>query len=97
MRNFYTALDYDNNLIIVGANKGSSEKNRATIHGKIDNPVFPNEKKNQYWWILIVMMILAFVIACGFFLHQDKKAKTQRRELEEALRDDRNIPGLVDK
>ena len=38
LRNFYTALDYDMDLITIGVNKGSSELAKATIMGKTSNP-----------------------------------------------------------
>lgn len=38
LRNFYTALDYDENLIIMGVNNGSSDRAKAIINGKVNNP-----------------------------------------------------------
>lgn len=97
LRNFYTALDFDNNLILIGVNKGSSLDNRAKIRGKIDNPVNPPSKPNSYWWVIILIFILAFVVAVAFFVHQSNQHKKARDSLREVFTEDKNIPGLVDK
>jgi hypothetical protein len=38
LRNFYAALDFDNNLILLGINKNSSDRAKAYIDGRISNP-----------------------------------------------------------
>jgi hypothetical protein len=38
LRNFYTALDYDENLIVMGVNKNIPERDRPSMEGVTPNP-----------------------------------------------------------
>ena len=38
MRNFYTALDFDNDMIILGVNSGQADNAKSEIFGHADNP-----------------------------------------------------------
>jgi hypothetical protein len=42
LRNFYTALDYDQDLIMIGVNSASSQGSEAYIEGKVENPNHTN-------------------------------------------------------
>jgi len=68
LRNFYTALDYDNNLILIGVNAGSSKDNATKISGKIDNPVNLPKANNSYWWVIILVFVVLFAVAVVFFV-----------------------------
>lgn len=60
LRNFYTALDYDNNLILMGINKGASTRAKAYIDGTISNPA---SSGGMTIGIVIVIMLVGFGIA----------------------------------
>lgn len=40
MRNFYTALDFDNDLVIIGINSGQADNAKAVMFGHTDNPYY---------------------------------------------------------
>jgi hypothetical protein len=44
LRNFYTALDYEQNLIMIGPNAFSSQGAKAFIQGKVNNPFKSHHK-----------------------------------------------------
>ena len=74
MRNFYTALDYDNNLIWMGVNKGSSDIAKAIISGHVSNPFAKKSKAlSVVWQIVIVVFVIIFIAAVGIFVYQNRK------------------------
>ena len=72
LRNFYTALDYDNNLILMGINKGSSERAKAYIDGKISNPY---RSGGMTIGVVIVILLIAFAVAIIFYFKQHRQLK----------------------
>lgn len=75
MRNFYTALDYDENLIIMGVNKNIPERDRPTMEGTALNPNM-NTKSHKGFivWIFVILTIL-FGIALVFYIKANKELK----------------------
>lgn len=73
MRNFYTGLDFDNDLIILGVNAGSSDKAKAVIYGHTDNPYYipPNPVKRSapVGFIVFLVMFTLFSFAIIFFVY----------------------------
>jgi len=73
LRNFYTALDFDNNLILMGVNKGSSDKAKAYIKGELSNPY----RVSNGVTVSIIAVILLLVCGLGivFYFKQNKQMK----------------------
>ena len=77
LRNFYTGLDYDNNLIMIGPNAHSSQGAKAYIQGKVRNPIPKPTSHNMQWgWFLFFIIIL---IAGGvyYFIKHNKEVKAK--------------------
>lgn len=71
LQNFYTALDYDNNMILLGVNKGSSDKAKAYIDGDLPDPFLAGNSS-----LAIVIVILLILIAIGIiFYFRSAKSK----------------------
>lgn len=68
LRNFYTVLDYDNDLIAIGVNKGSAHLVKATIVGHKANPMIPKEGANIAVVFLIVILSVLATVATVFFI-----------------------------
>jgi len=64
LRNFYTALDFDNNLILMGINKGASDRAKAYIDGRISNPY---RSGGMTIGVVIVILLIAFAVAIIFY------------------------------
>jgi len=76
LRNFYTALDFDNNLILMGVNKGASDRAKAYIDGSISNP---HRSRGMTIGIIIVILLIAFAVAIIFYFKQHKKVEKRKR------------------
>jgi hypothetical protein len=76
MRNFYTGLDFDNDLIILGVNAGSSDRAKAVIYGHTDNPYyFPNPVRRSTPVGLIVFLVMFTLFSFGllYFVYEKRK------------------------
>ena len=65
LRNFYTALDFDNNLVLMGVNRGSSSRAKAYINGELSNPYRTSNGVTVS--IIIVILLIAFGFAIVFY------------------------------
>jgi len=75
LRNFYTGLDYDQNLIMIGPNAYSSKDAKAYINGKVKNP---NKKKHHStvkWGWLVVILIGLLAGGVYMYIRHAKKLK----------------------
>lgn len=88
MRNFYTALDYDENLIIMGVNKNIPLKDRPTMAGFA---LYPNQGADSHKgfiiWIFVILTIL-FGIAIVFYIKANKDLKAQNEKPYEAVEEE---------
>jgi hypothetical protein len=61
LRNFYTGLDYENNLIMIGVNKGTTS---AFMVGEAPDPNRPKKKMGAtIWVVLFIISMIALSIA----------------------------------
>ena len=72
LRNFYTGLNFDKNLLLIGLNNDSEN---AKIHGKAVNPFLPKEKSNGPVIVVCLILLTLFGIAIGCFI----RAKNNER------------------
>ena len=76
MRNFYTVLDYEHNLIMIGVNKGSSETAKAELIGKKYKPFhYKSLKKGGSVALVLCVFLVLFAIAVAFFVKAKKEQK----------------------
>lgn len=75
LRNFYTALNFDQNLIMIGVNKGSSNLAKATIIGEAYNPFAEADKSGAGLAIVLILLLVMFSIAILFFLKANQQLK----------------------
>jgi hypothetical protein len=79
LRNFYTGLDYDENLIMIGVNKGSSDTAKAELIGKIYNPYkHVDAPGGGSVAVVLCFFLVLFAMAVLYIV----KAKSQEREEE---------------
>lgn len=71
LRNFYTGLDYSQNLIMLGLNQaiGSQKYIPAEIHGSSKLPDI-EDHKGAALAIVIVILLLVSVIGIGYFFRE---------------------------
>merc|ERR1712070_121931 len=73
----YTALDYENDLIIIGVNTGMEKLARAKVRGHIYNPFKPRFTAFKIMLVFIFIAIVGASIA--FYVHRkvqvDQEAK----------------------
>jgi hypothetical protein len=68
LRNFYTALDFDNNLIIIGLNKGAQKipkkgaAAKSYIQGKVQNPFYRPPEMHGLSLIIIMIVIVCLLV-----------------------------------
>ena len=62
LRNFYTGLDFANNLLLIGINKGTTA---AQLHGKLANPYKPSDLFDPIFFVIVfIIVMLGIAIAC---------------------------------
>lgn len=90
LRNFYTALDYEQNLIIIGVNAGASDLAKAEIDGKVYNPFKESSKGNEggiasllFIFLLIIIVIIAFWYFMKQEEHKQKEMQTKPPKIED--------------
>lgn len=64
LRNFYVGLDYSQNLIVVGLNKGTTH---ASIIGSSANPYMKHEKDKGS--VVFVIMFLGFMFGVALIFY----------------------------
>jgi len=74
LRNFYTSLDFDKNLIMIGLNKGADAM-ASQISGKAGNP-FKKEELLPVHYILFIVTLLVSLLIIVFFLIYRYKTQT---------------------
>ena len=85
MRNFYTALDYDENLIIMGINKNIPVRDRPTMEGHVLNPnANVQSHKGFIVWIFVILTVL-FGVAIFFYIKANKELKEQNEKQYESV------------
>lgn len=80
LRNFYTVLDYDHDMIAIGVNAGSGFMASATIQGHIDNPywhkiVQRNPLLVGFVFIGFIVLVLVMVV---YYIYEKKKLNVRR-------------------
>ena len=84
MRNFYTVLDYDDDLIAIGVNKGSAGLAKAEIEGHRDNPKLQKHQNllGAFFLVLLVVFIIVGVISLVLWRRDIIKKKKKQGEGE---------------
>lgn len=75
LRNFYTALHYDKDLIMIGVNKGSASHASASIEGHTRNPFKPDEEPDNsvaFGALLLVYLMMCTTAFIYFFIEKKK-------------------------
>lgn len=79
LRNFYTALDYENDLIILGVNTGMESVARAKVRGHIYNPFKPRFTAFKIMLVFIFIAIVAASIA--FYVHRKVQVEAESKKV----------------
>ena len=66
LRNFCTVLDYDDDLIAIGVNKGSADLAKAEIEGHRANP--KSNKSTSHIGTFFLILFIIFLIVGGTYL-----------------------------
>lgn len=70
LRNFYAGLDYENDLILIGVNQGTTS---AYMTGEAPDPNTPKKKLGATIWV-ILFIISMIAISIALFVRQQQKA-----------------------
>lgn len=99
LKNFYTGLDYDRDLIVIGVNKGSSQHASATIIGHIGDPYNKDgHSSNTILILFLILFVLFDVAAIVYFIIQKKqKEKEKKRITDEQAQGDTATDNLIEK
>ena len=87
LRNFYTGLDYDKNLIMIGVNAESAGGSEVEILGRIKNPYRHdgNTGSGLSGWFVASVLVIIFAAAIFVALRlRQTKQQHKLREQEEA-------------
>ena len=68
LRNFYTGLDYENNLILLGPNEGTD---KAFMTGEAPNPNRPKRQMGATVWV-VIFIISMIAISIALFVRQQR-------------------------
>lgn len=74
LRNYYTVLDFEQNLIQIGPNAFSSQGAKAYIQGRVSNPYKHQDKpkgSNLGWLIVIIILMVAGAVY--YYIKHNKK------------------------
>lgn len=71
LRNFYTGLNFDKNMLLIGLNKGTVS---AELHGKAENPFKPVSSSGAVVFVVIFLIVM-FLIALVCFIRAKKNEK----------------------
>jgi len=72
LRNFYTGLDYEHNMLLIGLNKNSDD---AEIHGASPNPYGNGGGGNNALLFVLLFLLLLIIIAVACYLRAKKIEK----------------------
>lgn len=75
LRNFYTGLDFDQNLIILGVNAQTAGDSEVSIYGKAKNPYTKRETNPAGAIMAFLVLAMMFAAAIGFAIYHHKKMK----------------------
>ena len=74
LRNFYTGLDFENNMLVIGLNKGTTT---ASLQGKAENPFKPKEGNGAILFVItFIIVMFAIAVACFVRSRRLENAKT---------------------
>lgn len=76
LRNFYTVLDFENNLIVVGVNKigkASANSERSSITGKVENPF--TGRQGGFGFFIVILLILGISGVAYWYYYKYKKGE----------------------
>jgi hypothetical protein len=82
LRNFYTGLDFKNDMIYIGVNKGREGHVGAKIHGRVYNPFKP-----RYSVFKATIIVLFFGLIVGGILYYNQRKQEfdeERAQMKEA-------------
>jgi hypothetical protein len=71
LRNFYTGLNFDKNMLLIGLNQGTTS---AELHGKAENPFRPTSTSGAVIFVVIFLVVM-FLIALACFIRAKKNEK----------------------
>ena len=75
LRNFYTGLDFDKNMIMLGVNAQNNDS-EVSIIGKSANPYGGQKGSGKVGAVFaIVSLALMFLVGCGYGIIQSRKNK----------------------
>jgi len=63
LRNFYVGLDYEENMILIGVNKGSSDVAKAGLDGRSFDT--KHMKGTPGWALALILTILVILFVCA--------------------------------
>ena len=104
LRNFYTGLDFENNMLLIGINKGSTA---AESHGKSENPFKPREGNGAVLFVItFIIVMIAVAVACFvrskrneqdgiIFNHMGGSDETLKKGLTEEEEQDENKASAI--
>lgn len=62
LRNFYTGLDFENNMLLIGVNKGTTS---GYLNGKAENPFKVKEGNGAILFVItFIIVMIAVAVAC---------------------------------
>lgn len=88
LRNFYTALDFDENLIAVGINKNIPEKDRPTMEGiSLAGRKPAKDHSGLVIWIFVILTIL-FGVAIVFYVRANKEMEARKEQQDQNVEEE---------
>ena len=88
LRNFYTALDYDENLIAVGINKNIPVKDRPTMEGvSLAGRKPAKDHSGLVIWIFVILTVL-FGVAIVFYVRANKEMNEKKNQAYESVEEE---------
>jgi len=74
LRNFYTGLDYENNLLLIGINKGTTH---ASMQGRLENPYKPKDGSGAILFVVtFITFMIIIAVACYVRSKRIEKARS---------------------
>lgn len=87
LRNFYTALDYESNLILVGVNSNVPERDRAHMTG-VALPPDLGGSKSGYVIVIFIVLAMLFGVAILVFMKANKDLNKKTEQNEDDVEED---------
>ena len=84
LRNFYTGLDFENNLVLIGINKGTTN---ASLQGRLENPYKVKSGGGAILFI-ITFIIIMLIIAIACYVRSKKLEKVNCHAISHIKADD---------